>query len=197
MSVKKTGDWALARRLLTETPRRLADGVETGLRREAEALRKEIVQGITRQAPGGEAFAPLSPLTLAARKMKGFGGTKPLLVRGDLRNAISTIVRRGEAFVGVPRKARGKDGEPLVDVAQTQEFGSDPVVIPMTPAMRRFVFALLRKAGEAPRGGSGKGVVVVQVPARPFLRPAFKAWRKGAQGRFLGHVARKLGLGGV
>ena len=158
------------------------------------SVRKEIVQGITRQAPGGESIKPPSPLTLAARQMKGRGGTKALMVSGDLRNGIAAIVKGDEAFVGVPRKARGKDGKSLVDVAQVQEFGAGPIIIPMTPAMRRFLFALLRMAGESGGGGSGKGVVVIQIPARPFLRPAFKVFQKGVQKRFLGRVAGLLGL---
>src|SRR5690606_17304044 len=100
-----------------------------------------------------------SPLTLAAREMKGRGGTKALLVRGDLRNSVSAIVQGDEAFVGVPRKARTQNGRAMVDVARVQEFGEGPIVIPMTPAMRRFLFALLRKADVEPREGSGKGVV--------------------------------------
>ena len=194
MSVRKTGDWALARRLLTGAPVKLKLAVGTAIRQEAQLLRKEIVQGITKQAPGGKAFKPLSPLTLAARKMKGRGGTKALMVRGDLRNAIAAIVKGDEAFVGVPRKARGKGGKSVVDVAQVQEFGAGPIVIPMTPAMRRFLFALLGQAGVEKTGGSGRGVVVVQIPARPFLRPAFKQFEKGVQKRFLGRVAGLMGL---
>jgi hypothetical protein len=197
MSVRKTGDWALARRILAEGPAKLRGSIGTAMRQEAELLRGEIVNGITAQAPGGEAFKPLSPLTLAARKLAGFGGTKALLVRGDLRNSIAAIVRGDEAFVGVPRKARSKDGRSLVDVAQVQEFGSNPIVIPITPRMRRFLFALLRQAGKEPSGGSGKGVVVVTIPARPFLRPAFKKFSEGAQRRFLGRVAAQLGWGGA
>lgn len=197
MSVRKTGDWALARRILAEGPAKLRGSIGTAMRQEAELLRGEIVNGITAQAPGGEAFKPLSPLTLAARKLAGFGGTKALLVRGDLRNSIAAIVRGDEAFVGVPRKARSKDSRSLVDVAQVQEFGSNPIVIPITPRMRRFLFALLRQAGKEPSGGSGKGVVVVTIPARPFLRPAFKKFSEGAQRRFLGRVAAQLGWGGA
>lgn len=195
MSVRKTGDWALARRLLASAPAKLKAAVGTALRQEAQLLRKEIVEGITNQAPGGEPFRPLSPLTLAARKIEGRGGTKALIVRGDLRNAIAAIVQGDEAFVGVPRKARGRDGQPVIDVAQVQEFGAGPIVIPMTPAMRRFLFALLRKAGvEKTSDGSGRGVVVVTIPARPFLRPAFEKFSKGAQARFLGRVAALMGM---
>ncbi|HPM52062.1 MAG TPA: phage virion morphogenesis protein [Rhodoglobus sp.] len=197
MTVRRTGDWALARRILAEGPMKLKASVGTALRQEAEVLRNEIVTGITSQAPGGEPFKPLSPLTLAARKLAGFGGTKALMVRGDLRNSVATIVQGDEAFVGVPRKARNRDGRSLVDVAQVQEFGSNPIVIPVTARMRRFLFAMLRKAGKEPQPGSGKGVVVVTIPARPFLRPAFRKFSEGAQQRFLGRVARLMGWGGV
>ncbi len=197
MTVQRTGDWARARRLLATAPLRLEHAVNTALRQEAQLLRNEVVRGITRQSPGGEALDPPSELTLAARKLRGFGGSKALMVRGDLRNAVTAIVRGAKAFVGVPRKARSKDGGPMVDVARVQEFGSAPTIIPMTAAMRRFLFAVLRKAGKEPEGGSGAGVVVVRVPARPFLRPAFRKFARGAQKRFLGRVAGLLGLGGL
>ncbi len=196
MSVQKTGDWAVARRILRAGPIRFKAAVGTALRQEAQLLRTEIVQGITKQAPGGEALAPPSPLTLAARELKGRGGTKALLVKGDLRNSVTAIVKGDEAFIGVPRKTRAQGGKTLVDVAQVQEYGKGPIIVPMTPAMRRFLFALLRKAGEEPKGGSGKGVVIINVPARPFLRPAFKKFSQGSQARFLARVAALSGLGG-
>ena len=72
-----------------------------------------------------------------------------------------------------------------------------PCVIPITPKMRRFLFAMMRKAGQASTGGDGRGVVVTQVPARPFLRPAFNKFRQGADRRFLERVAKELGFGGL
>lgn len=194
MAVTRTGDWARARRLLTAAPQRLQAAVATAVRQEAHALRNEIVQGLTRQAPGGEPLKPPSPLTIAARELEGFGGTKALIVRGDLRNSITVVVQGDEAFIGVSRSARSKDGASMVDLAKLHEFGGPPVIIPMTPKMRRFLFALLRQAGKEPTGGSGRGVIVVQVPARPFLRPAFDKFREGASRRFLERVARELGL---
>jgi hypothetical protein len=197
MTMRKAGDWSLARRILAEGPMKLKASIGTALRQEAEVLRKGIVTGISEQAPGGEPFKPLSPLTLAARKLAGFGGTKALMVRGDLRNSVAAIVQGDEAFVGVPRKARGRDGRSLVDVAQVQEFGSNPIVIPITTRMRRFIFAMLRQAGKEPQPGAGKGVVVVTIPARPFLRPALRKFVEGAERRFLGRVAKLMGWGGV
>lgn len=194
MAVSRTGDWARARRLLTAAPQRLQAAIGTAVRQEAHALRNEIVQGLTRQAPGGEPLKPPSPLTIAARELEGFGGTKALIVRGDLRNSITVVVQGDEAFIGVSRSARSKEGASMVDLAKLHEFGGPPVIIPMTPKMRRFLFALLRQAGKEPTGGSGRGVIVVQVPARPFLRPAFDKFREGASRRFLERVARDLGL---
>lgn len=196
MAVMRTGDWARARQLLAAGPQRLRSAIGVAIRQEAQGLRNEIVQGLTSQAPGGEPIKPPAPLTLAARQLEGFGGTKALLVRGDLRNSITVIVEGDEAFVGVPRSARSSGGESLVDLAQLHEYGGPPVVIPITPKMRRFLFALLRQAGKEPTGGSGRGVVVVQVPARPFLRPAFEKFREGASRRFLERVAQQLGFGG-
>jgi hypothetical protein len=194
MAVSRTGDWARARRLLTAAPQKLQSAIGTAVRQEAHALRNEIVQGLTSQSPGGEPLAPPSPLTLAARQLEGFGGTKSLVVRGDLRNSIVVIVEGDEAFIGVSRSARSKDGAAMVDVAKLNEFGGPPTIIPITPKMRRFLFALLRQAGKEPTGGGGRGVIVVQVPARPFLRPAFDKFRQGASQRFLERVAKELGL---
>ncbi|WP_223643792.1 phage virion morphogenesis protein [Corallococcus sp. EGB] len=194
MAVSRTGDWARARRLLTAAPQRLQAAIGTAVRQEAHALRNEIVQGLTSQAPGGEPLKPPSPLTIAARQLEGFGGTKALIVRGDLRNSITVFVHGDEAFIGVSRSARSKDGASMVDLAKLHEFGGPPVIIPMTPKMRRFLFAMLRQAGKEPTGGSGRGVIVVQVPARPFLRPAFDKFREGASKRFLERVAKELGL---
>jgi phage gpG-like protein len=196
MAVMRTGDWARARQLLAAGPQRLRSAIGVAIRQEAQGLRNEIVQGLTSQAPGGEPIKPPAPLTLAARQLEGFGGTKALLVRGDLRNSITVIVEGDEAFIGVPRSARSSGGESLVDLAQLHEYGGPPVIIPITPKMRRFLFALLRQAGKEPTGGSGRGVVVVQVPARPFLRPAFEKFREGASRRFLERVAQQLGFGG-
>lgn len=196
--VRVTGDWAKARKLLAGSGDRFKQAQKVALLQEAHVLRNNIVRGITAQGAGGQAFAPLSPLTLAARRLKGLGGTKALIARADLRNAIAALSRGNEVFVGVPRKAKGKGGGALVDVAQIQEFGAGPTAIPLTPKMRKFLFVLLRAAGVAPshEGGGGSGYVIVRVPARPFLRPAFDAFMKGAPDRFAGRVWRLMGWGG-
>ncbi|MGE0322257.1 MAG: hypothetical protein AB7K71_10740 [Polyangiaceae bacterium] len=192
--VTRTGDWARARAMLSAAPTRLKGAISRAVAKEAHQLRNEIVQGLTNQAPGGEPILPPSASTLATRKFKGGGGSKALIVKGDLRNSITVLLKGDEAFIGILKSARSSSGGSAVNVAEIQEFGRPPVIIPMTPKMRRFLFAMLRKSGQAPRGGTGSGVVVVQVPARPFLRPAFNKFRTGVERRFLERVAKELGL---
>lgn len=192
-SVRKVGDWAKARRLLMRGPQRLKKAMTIALKQEAHALRNEIVDGITKQAPGGNPILPLAASTLARRQLAGFGGTKALIVRADLRNSISVVTVDHEVFIGIRRSAKSRDGKSMVDIGQLHEFGGPPVVIPITDKMRKFLAVLAKKQGITP-SGSGRGVVVTQVPARPFLRPAFEVWRKGAQERFLARVAWEMGF---
>ena len=106
MNVRRTGEWDKARRLLTAGPSRLREASDRLLHQEAQRLRSDIVRGITAQAPGGKDFKPPSPLTLAARRLKRRGGSKALIVRGDLRTGITAGVRalpganRASASVG-------------------------------------------------------------------------------------------------
>jgi hypothetical protein len=196
MTVQRTGDWGLARNLLRTLPVQLGSAVERALRQEGEYLRREIVEGITKQSPGGEQMRPLAKTTVAARLLKGFSGTKALIWKADLRNAIASIYERGVVFVGVPRKARGHQGRPTIDIAELNEFGSDPIVVRMTVKMRKFLAALNARAGAPRHEGSGGGFAVIRIPPRPYLRPAFEKFRQGVDRRFLARVAGLLGLGG-
>lgn len=192
-AVRKVGDWKAAHRILAAGPLKLQKAMDRAVLKEAHLYRKEIVQGIAKQAPGGQAFSPLSETTLATRQFRGFRGTKALIVRGDLRNSITVVSRRGEAFVGVLRTARGREGQKLVNVAEVHEFGSKPIVIAMSEKMRRLLHKMFREAGLPPKGGGGAPVIVVQVPARPFLKPVFDKLSPGTPKRFAMRVAAELG----
>ncbi len=194
MSVVKVGDWARAAEVLGRAARGMHSSIDRALRAEAQGLRTEIVSGLTNQAPGGSPIRELAPSTLAARRLGGFRGTLALIRRADLRNAITVVTRDMSVFVGVPRKTvRGKD---LIDIAKENEFGFGPIVIRITERMRRFLAVLLREAGGRREGaegaGSGSGVVIVHIPARPFLRPAFETWRVGVRKRFLRRIGRDV-----
>ena len=160
--------------LLAGTPQRFQAAIDKAMLQEGQFLRTKIVEGIREQAPGGRAFAPLAPTTLAIRRFRGFGGTKALIAGGDLRNSI-TVTREGDqVFVGVHRTAKTRTGQSLVDIAALHEHGSRPIVMKLTPKARAFLHAAFRKADlDAPHGGqpsSRGGTWITAIPAVPHSR---------------------------
>ena len=203
MGFSKIGDWALANRVLVTAGKKMEKAIKKTLLQEAHLYRKEMVQGLRTGAPGGKKFQKLARSTILSRRFKKVGGTKPLIRTGDLRNSITVIERSGNVFVGVPRSAKGKDGRSLVNIARVHEFGSKPIVIRITPKMRRLLAAMFRstgkKSGEYGGGESGGGaVMVIQIPARPFMRPVELKLRKGRKKRVEARMRKNLGgaLGG-
>lgn len=195
LKAQLTGDWEKARTILNNIPQVRA-AIDWAVVQEAHEARRRIVRGITDQAPGGKQFQELAALTKILRRQKGFRGTKALIVSAALRNSITVKnVGRGRAFVGVLRGQESPDGKQLFNIARVHEVGAT-VVIKVTPRMRRFLMAMLRRAGLGargqkgrdktgrytkrrwrPAGGAGgvaKGVVVVQIPARPFISPVIQ-----------------------
>lgn len=167
------GKWSEVFKTLGNAPRDIAEAKKKVLLQEAQFLRTKILEGLREQAPGGSKFQPLSPQTIAIRKFLGFRGTKALLKRGDLRNAIAVLDMGDTIFIGVPRTAKGTGGENLVDVAELNEYGGKPHVIKVTPAMSALLHAAFRAAGLPKKDPHAPvtGIIVVQIPARPFIRP--------------------------
>jgi len=197
MEVKRIGPWTKVGKLLATAPRRTQAAFDKALWQEGQFIRTKIVEGIREQAPGGRAFAPLAPTTLAIRQFRGFRGSKALIVQADLRNSI-TVVRDGDrVLVGVFRTARNRAGKSLVDIAALQEYGSRPIVVHLTPRARAFLHAAFRHGGlDGPSSGQrGTGIAVIQIPARPFLAPVFDKYADPEQvsRRFLERVAALLG----
>lgn len=203
--MEKVGDWALAHRILNGGGLRVRRAIDRAVVQEAQSLRSKIIEGLVSQEPGGQAFKPLAESTLAARRYKGFRGTKALLNRGDLRNSIAVHREHFGAFVGVLRTARNRNGASLANVAELNEWGSRPIVIQVTPKMRKFLAALHRTSGgtaftggggQAGGGASGFGVIVMQIPARPFIRPVVEKYysnQEEVRARFMARVGLLLG----
>ncbi len=181
VNVRLLGDWGEAKRVLRAGSLRTKRCIAQSLRQEGQFLRKQIVQGIRKQKPGGKAFKKLAPITLAIRRFQGFRGRKALIRSGDLVGSVAVVDRGLGVFIGVLKTARANDGRSLVNVAAIQEFGSRPITIRMTDKMRRFLFAALAASRVSPRGsssGTGTGIIVISIPARPFLRPVFDKFAK-------------------
>lgn len=172
-----TGDWGRAAKIASGLQGRFQRAVAQAIAQEAHQIRGDIVKGIR----SGSGFAPLSPMTLAVRKFKGLGGSKPLIVTGALVGGI-TATKVGDGwFVGILRQARSKAGKPLANIGAIHEFGASWSQ-PLSPKARRFLFAVLKKAGLL--HGSGDHVT---------LKSGARAIRKGGRwrdqkGRFLSGV---------
>jgi len=192
------GAWGPTLKTLANARSDLANAKRVALRQEAEFFRKKIVEGLREQSPGGRAFKPLSETTIAMRRALGFKGTKALIKRGDLRNSITVQEAGDMVFVGVARQAKNSAGEAVIDIAKLNEYGSKPIVIKITPRMAALLHMAFRKAGGAmnrmgpPRPSTG--VIVVQIPARPFMGPVFEqhGGSAEAQKRYAERVAKLM-----
>lgn len=196
-----TGDWQKAAKLASGLQARFQRSVQAALMAEGQHLRGQIVKGIRSGAPGGKAFAPLSPITLAVRSFRGFGGSKPLIVSGGLIGGIVAVRAAGGVFVGVLRSAKSKGGKSLANVAQIQEDGRTWTQT-LSPKARRFLFAALRHGGLSQGGGpkpkgtsGGASTITITTPARPFIGPVLEQEGKpeAVAKRFWERVAAGLG----
>lgn len=196
MGITMIGDWAAAQAFLTSGPTRVDAALKVAIRREAELFRKEVVQGIAKQAPGGQSFKPLSPNTIAMRRFAGFKGKKALIRRGDLRRSVKVTAVPGGFFVGIMRSARSSQGDGLVNIAAVHEFGAT-VVLRMTPKMQRYLAMVFSQAGlPAPSAPSTAGahsrVIIIRIPARPFFQPVADKLRPGSSARVAATVTAGL-----
>lgn len=196
MGIQLVGDWSKLQAIAKDAPKRLNAALQKALLQEGQFFRAKIVEGFREQAPGGQAFQPLAETTLATRRSQGFKGTKALIRNADLRNSV-TVVRDGtRVFVGVLRSARTKGGESLVNIAAVHEYGSRPIVIRLTDKMRKRLHAMMRAGGlPEPATPNTTGIIVIQVPARPFLAPIWKMYGEPPEKvgqRFMSRVAHLL-----
>lgn len=107
---------------------------------------------------------------------RGGIGTKPLIQHGDLLGSIRAVHKGDVSFIGILRTAKTKDGKSLFNVARSHEFGAGPKAVKMSPKQRRFLMAMFRTIGTAPKvGKGGGGVLTIRIPPRPFVAPVFKA----------------------
>ena len=192
MSIEKTGDWELAERILASAPREIDRAMAKAVHQEALHFERLVKLRLQSGPP-----PPLSPWTIAGRKSGGGkGGDKPLNASGDMLGSISVVpntIKEPEKFIGIPRAATGHNGQ-VMNLADIHEFGRT-IVIRVTPKMRRFLFGVLLKnmpAGGGGKGGGGKKIMVIRIPARPFIVPAFEEGAKEAQGRFEARMFKLL-----
>lgn len=194
---RRVGDWAEAARIFATMQARLPAALKQALLAEGQFLRSKMIRGLISGAPGGKKFKPHSDLTLAIRKAQGFGGTKVLIQTGSLLGSIAVVPFGGGVFVGVRRGAARRGRKDIVDIAEIHEEGRSWTQR-MTARQRRFLFAMLRKAGNpamSSNAQSGGATLSIRIPARPFIKPIIKKYAKPRQlrRRLLQRVAVAMG----
>ena len=141
-----TGDWNRLDEILN--PSRIAAGIQQAAARVGNYGASEVKKGIVSGAPGGQKFAPLSPITIARK-----GSSKPLIDKGDLVGSITyQVIDSDNVFIGVKK---GKEA----NIAAVHEFGC---TINVTPKMR----AYLHYQGIHLKASTQ----FIVIPPRPFLR---------------------------
>jgi len=165
--IKLTGAWS--KWLASLDPAKFKQRLEVNVRK-ATLLNALLVKREIRKRIKGNEFAPNSPLTLAIKAP----GTKPLVHESDLFQSIThELLDSFNAYVGVNRKAKGKDGADLVNIGIVLHEGATLVV---TPAMRAAVFAKARRNAKGAKyldeiSQSGQPAAQVwRIPPRPFIR---------------------------
>lgn len=199
IGARQTGDWKKALRITGGMTGLYLKASRQAMMQEAHFFRAKMIEGLRTGSPGGKKFAPLSSTTLAIRKFRGRGGTKPLIVTGGLRNSIRVKkIDTDSVFVGVLRTGKGG-----ANVAQMMEDGHT-FSVPITKKSRRFLMAVFRKfgtlkgksAGGAPQGKKGKSgvaIAIIRIPARPFIAPVAEKYGGAAQRkRFVKTLAAQM-----
>jgi hypothetical protein len=194
IDIRLVGDWQLADKILSVSSTQMQVAADMAIGQEAE-----FYVGKIKQYMRSGSFAPLSPNTLAVAG--GKSGGKPLFRSGDLRNAVTSVTTGDGTFIGVPRGAPGGAGKPMVNIARVHEEGAT-IVMRMTPAMRRFLHARLPKriGPSLPSGkfnSSSTGIIVIKIPARPFIQPIYDKFGPGTEKRFVARLVKILAAMGA
>lgn len=175
-AIQQVGGWRKLQAALKLCEKEGLKAQKRAVREGAEVLLKAIKHGLDTSAPGGRPLKPLSPFTLAVRRLMGIRGQRPLLARRNLRRSLTVKkMSNGDVFVGVPNDAKTPEGKSLAEIAAIHEFGAAPRVVTFTPEQIKFLGVVASKipaSKRPPSQGSGKGFVIIRTPARPAWRTA-------------------------
>jgi hypothetical protein len=209
VGIQQVGDWPEARLALSKAPKDLEWSIKKAVYQEALFFAKAMKLRLGAGVP-----PPLARPRGGGRNAKGRftkgggGGSKPLNATGDMRNSIGVLPEGPafEAFIGIGRNGTTGKGKRAwnASLAAIHENGA-VIVMAMTPKQRAFLAMLFSKSkpksaktGAAPSPGAvrdapHKGILVIKIPARPFIRPTFEENAPGAAARFYGRLAKFLG----
>jgi len=150
----------------------------------AQQIRSDIVTGIRDSAPGGKAFAPNHPFTIAMK-----GSSRPLIDQGDLVGNVTIRPMGFATFIGILRGTyKGKAGGDQIDLVNIATLQENGFTIKVTDKMRKYLAAhglFLRKE-----------TTELVVPPRPFIKPVFDQWKDRAPVVFMSGLSKELGASG-
>lgn len=168
----------------------IKDAINDAVEKEAGLLEQTIVDGLENQAPGGRSILPLSPMTLAMRRLPSHGNrnqsssTKALIASRELLSGVRKRKYKDMWFtVGVHREERNTSGMSLESLATIHEKGTRAYTVVVTPRMHMFSLFLMSQGILRAPWPVGK-VLNRKIPARPFLEPARDEWEQETYERF-------------
>jgi len=167
VQIQLTGPWAETANALNISPQKIISEWRKVARVWAGKLRDDIRKGYKKAKPG------LAASTLLARRKQGRGGSKPLIVGGDLRMSV-TVVKEGDGFfIGIKRGTKGPMGG-MVNLGELHEFGKT-FAVPATAKSKAFLADLF---GNPALMKNKSDFFIVRIPARAVFGPAFAKFDK-------------------
>ena len=92
-----SGDWGRLKTILN--PSRIAAGIQQAAARVGNYGASQVKKGMVSGAPGGQTFAPNSPLTVQRK-----GSSSPLIDKGDLVGSVTyQVIDADNIFIGVKK----------------------------------------------------------------------------------------------
>jgi hypothetical protein len=137
----------------------------------ARILNSLLSAGADVNAVTNDGITPLHEAVMAEH----CGLIQPLIQSGDLVGSIRAVHKGDTSFIGILRTAKTKDGKSLFNIARAHEYGAGPKAVRMSPKQRAFLAMMFKRIGTLKVGKGGGGVLTIRIPARPFVRPVFKA----------------------
>lgn len=178
-SFELTGDWEGIVQMLGAYPRRIRSAKLTAGKAAAQHIAGKMRENFRKVEP---------PNAKITKKLKG--SSKALVDMGLLRASITVMTPdEGEWFIGVSAAA----GHGLVRLAAIHEEGITIVQV-MTEKQRRFLHAVYRRFKIPPPASTSgtPGIIVIHIPARPFIRPTFEQEQQRAGEIFMAVFIQEL-----
>lgn len=131
MSVKKYGDWDLARLMTSSLKSDIDAATKVALKRIGLETERKVVKYIKRQP---KTWPPLSPAYRTYKSSQGYS-TNMLRKTGDYINSINSQLSDNNrtVFIGAKKASISKQGESYALIAAVLEFGSRKRNIPARP----------------------------------------------------------------